>query len=107
MLDQFSMGLQAMGVLKVIRAFPNLFISLFVYTGCVSPEDVAEAIFVDKDLYECEKQAMAHLHQFASEQSECIIIRACMFTGHFFQNSRHSSLLHWYNKISSSKVYSD
>ncbi len=74
MLDQFSTGLQAMGVLKVIRSFPNLFISLFVYTGCVSPEDVAKAIFVDKDMSDYEQQAMAHLHQFvgcASEQSEC------------------------------------
>ena len=48
MLDQFTDGLQIMGLLK---SFPNIFLPLFVYTGNVSAVEVAEAIFVDRDSF--------------------------------------------------------
>ncbi len=48
MLDQFTDGLQIMGLLK---SFPDIFLPLFVYTGNVSAVEVAEAIFVDRDSF--------------------------------------------------------
>ena len=46
LLDQLGSGLQSLGLLKVMRAFPKLFLPLFVYTGCISPCDVLEAIII-------------------------------------------------------------
>ena len=70
MLDQFTDGLQIMGLLKLIRSFPDTFLPLFVYTGNVSAVEVAEAIFVDRDLSADEHKALAHLHQYIGNVSQ-------------------------------------
>ncbi len=70
MLDQFADGLQTMGLLKLIRSFPDVFLPLFVYTGNVSPVEVADAIFVDRDLSADQQKAMAHLHQYIGKASQ-------------------------------------
>ena len=42
LLDQMCEGLANLGVLKVIRAFPDLFVHLFTYTASVSCQDVID-----------------------------------------------------------------
>ena len=49
LLDQVCDGLQSLGVLRIMRAFPDLFLHLFTYTANVTSSDVFEAIFVDED----------------------------------------------------------
>ena len=43
MMDLFSDGLKSNGVLKLVRAFPEQFVSLFTYTG-LSAEDVLDTV---------------------------------------------------------------
>ena len=38
-----------MGVLTLIREFPQLFVQLFTFTGDVSSKDVLATIYVDKN----------------------------------------------------------
>ncbi len=49
LLDQFKEGLNKMGVLPVIEKFPELFVSMFTFTGDVSCEDVLAALYVDPE----------------------------------------------------------
>ena len=49
LLDQLCDGLRDGGLLKVVRAFPEIFSPLFTYTACVGSKDVLEAIDTDDD----------------------------------------------------------
>ena len=42
MLDQLAEGLNGLGLLSLIRAFPEVFLPLFVSTGDISSADVIE-----------------------------------------------------------------
>ena len=74
LLDQFSSGLCATGLLEFMRAFPDIFVHLFTYTACVSPDVVLESIYVDDaSLYQYEEDVtivMDHLKKFINEASE-------------------------------------
>lgn len=45
LLDQFSKGLKEMGLLQLIKVFPTVMLSLFVFTGKLSTDEVLEAIY--------------------------------------------------------------
>ena len=49
--------------------FPNLYAPLFVYSGCLSSEDVQTALYVCDDS-EMDEAAMAHLRRYIQECDE-------------------------------------
>jgi len=49
LLDQFSHGLKEVGLLQLLKAFPNKMSKLFIYSGDLSPEDVSEAVYVENE----------------------------------------------------------
>ncbi len=61
LVDQFCDGLRNAGILKAIRAFPDLFVRLFTYTGDISSKSVLEAIKVDDGI---PKKLMEFLTKF-------------------------------------------
>lgn len=69
LLDQVCDGLCSLGILQVMRAFPELFISLFTYTGCVCCDDVQDAIFIEDSSF-VDDVIVSHLNRFISEASE-------------------------------------
>ena len=69
LLDQMAEGLKKNGLLRAIRIFPNLYAPLFIYTGCLSSEEVQAALYVDDD-YEMDKETMAHLRHYIQECDE-------------------------------------
>jgi hypothetical protein len=46
LLDQFCEGMKKLHVLQLIRGFPELFASLFTFTGDICAQEVQDAIFV-------------------------------------------------------------
>lgn len=48
-LDSLAEGLKACGILKLMRNFPNCFVSLFVSTGELSNEEVCEALYSEPE----------------------------------------------------------
>ena len=73
LLDQLCDGLRSLGVLRVMRAFPDLFLHLFTYTACVTSSEVLEAIYIDEektDVQPCDTVVMSHLNHFITEASE-------------------------------------
>lgn len=69
LLDQISDGLASLGVLQVMRSFPHLFVHLFTYMACVTPEDVLEAVYVHENA-EIDEVVMCLLKEFISGASE-------------------------------------
>lgn len=63
-LDHLSEGLKECGILKLMRMFPECFISLFVSTGDLSKEDVLEALCTDSD--DNHDPVLDHLHTFVT-----------------------------------------
>ena len=61
-LDHLSTGLKACGILKVMKSFPELFLSLFVHTGEISNDDVCEALYSEDS--GC---VLDHLNRFVRE----------------------------------------
>ena len=73
LLDQLCEGLSALHILSSIRDFPGLFTPLLVYTACLSPTDVSNAVYVDETLTSLlpgDLLVMAYLNQWISEASE-------------------------------------
>ena len=70
MLDQMCRGLQTLGVLQVVRAFPELFLPMFTYAASICPVDVLEAVYVVQDLTPADTVTMSYLHKFVGEASE-------------------------------------
>ena len=48
-MDQFCDRLHKLGLLRLLRAFPNEFVEIFTYAGSVTVDDVLEAVFVDEE----------------------------------------------------------
>ncbi len=66
-LDQFVDGLKHLGILKIIRAFPELFAQLFTYNAELTYTNVVEAIFLE----ECDALVpLSHLYSFLNEADE-------------------------------------
>ena len=72
LLDQLSSGLRSLGVLCVMRAFPDLFIHLFTYTANVTSIEVLDTLYVNKDieLLPSDNMIMSHLRKFIEISSE-------------------------------------
>ena len=68
LLDQLSSGLSSLGVLHVMRAFPDLFVHLFTYTANVTSAEVLDALHVDNDT--SDNLIMSYLHKFIENSSE-------------------------------------
>jgi len=49
MVDEFYEGLKSVGILKLIRAFPEEFCRLFTYTG-LSADEVIEKVLLHSDV---------------------------------------------------------
>ncbi len=70
LLDQMCEGLANLGVLKVIRAFPDLFVHLFTYTASVSCPDVIDSIDFGQNLGPSDHVIVTHLKRFLGQLSE-------------------------------------
>ena len=73
LLDQFIYGLGSLGFLQVVRAFPDLFTPIFVYTASVSSSEVIESIYIDEEVTNVlpgDTVVMAHLKCWLNEGSE-------------------------------------
>lgn len=73
LLDQMCAGLRTLGVLEIIRAFPELFAPLLVYMASVSANNVNESIYVDESISNIlpgDLVTLAHLKRWVSEASE-------------------------------------
>ena len=46
MLDQLCDGMKKLPILRLVRHYPELFASLFTYTGNIVADDVLDAVFV-------------------------------------------------------------
>ena len=68
MLDQLAEGLQTLGMLKMMRLFPQKFIQLFTYKQ-LSPVDVVECLCCTPQL-PGEEIAIKHLKKFLMTSSE-------------------------------------
>ena len=64
LLDQLCDGLRSLGVLHIMRAFPDLFLPLFTYTASVTSSDVQESVFVDEERTVVDIVVMEYLRQF-------------------------------------------
>ncbi len=63
-LDQFGEGLKKLpAVYQLMKAFPDLFLPLFTYSGNIEAEDVIDALFVPKDTI-VEKGLLQFLEQY-------------------------------------------
>ena len=69
LLDQLSSGLHALGVLPVVRAFPELFVPLFTYTAAISPEEVVDTLYLSDDEEE-DEVALLLLKRWIANASE-------------------------------------
>ena len=49
LLDQFSKGLNEMGLLQLIKAFPTQMCPLFTFTGKLSVEEVLDAVYTNDE----------------------------------------------------------
>ena len=73
LLDQLSDGLRSLGVLRIMRVFPDLFLHLFTCTVCVTSSDVKEAVYIDEkktDVQPGDTVVMSHLYRFIEDASE-------------------------------------
>ena len=73
LLDQLSDGLRSLGVLRIMRVFPDLFLHLFTYTACVTSSDVKEAVYIDEEKTDVQPGVtvvMSHLYRFIKDVSE-------------------------------------
>ena len=75
LMDQFCAGLKNLGVLPLIRAFPDLFGPVLVYTACICPEDVVASVYTDGEITPSDAIVMTHLRNWlngASEESKML-----------------------------------
>ena len=66
-LDQLCEGLRNLGLLDVIRAFPHLFLSIFVFSGTVTSQDVIDAVYMPDPV---NRTILAHLKRYIVSLSE-------------------------------------
>ncbi|XP_019858212.1 PREDICTED: uncharacterized protein LOC109586463 [Amphimedon queenslandica] len=66
-LDQLCEGLSNLGLSDVIRAFPHLFLSIFVFSGTVTSQDVIDAVYMPDPV---NKTILAHLKRYIVSLSE-------------------------------------
>ena len=75
LLDQFKQGLKKVDMLRLVQAFPDLYIALFTFSGDVSAEDMAEALYVDEAETEPEQGdqlVLQFLHRYVRECSDTV-----------------------------------
>jgi len=77
-LDQLAEGLKSLGILKIMKLFPNQFAQLFIRSA-VSSEDVLTNMKFQRRLTDGDKIAAGHLRRFVTESSEkgmymCVIV---------------------------------
>ena len=60
MLDQFCDGLKGLKILKLVRAFPEEFAALFMYTGLTN-DDVIDALCVETEQLHPDEQTVLSL----------------------------------------------
>ena len=69
MLDQLGDGLKTLGVLRMMKLFPNQFVHLFTHTS-VTVEDVLSSLKVPPNLESGDLVTISHLKRFIIESSE-------------------------------------
>lgn len=69
MLDQLRDSLKTLGVLRIMRLFPNKFVDLFTHTT-VAVEDVLSCLKVPSNLEAGDAVTVSHLRMFIVESSE-------------------------------------
>ena len=72
LLDQFCEGTKQVQVLELVRAYPDLFVHLFTFTGDLVAEDVMDAVYVHSDtqLYLGNKLILSFLKHYIQECSQ-------------------------------------
>lgn len=70
LLDQLCDGLKTLGVLWIMKAFPQIFVQLFTYTEAVSATDVLETLNIPTHLDSRDVITVCHLKRFITEASE-------------------------------------
>ena len=72
LLDQMASGLKKSGVLRMVQAFPDLYAQHFLYCGRLSAEDVLQAVCVDEEQTELERDptALAFFKRYIEECDE-------------------------------------
>ena len=63
MIDQFGEGLKKLPVYSLMKAFPDLFLPLFTYSGNVDLDDVIGALYVADDMV-LDELLMGYLKQY-------------------------------------------
>ena len=89
LLDQLCDGMKTLPVLRLLRAFPDLFLSLFTYTGRICSADVLEAIYVHDDthLVHTDALVLSFLKQYIQESDdngECSFCLVVLCPGIYF-----------------------
>ena len=70
LLDQLAEGLQTLGVLKIMRLFPQNFVDLFTYKP-ISGAEVAECLCISPNLQDPgDAVTIKHLRRFIRESSD-------------------------------------
>ena len=69
MLDQLGDGLKTLGVLRMMKLFPNKLVHLFTHTS-VTVEDVLSSLKVPPNLESGDLVTISHLKRFIMESSE-------------------------------------
>lgn len=67
MLDQLAEGLQTLGMVKLMRLYPDIFINLFTHKS-LSANDVIKCLYVPQELDDA--VAIKHLRNFIMNSSE-------------------------------------
>ena len=73
LLDQFKQGLKKVDMLRLVQAFPDLYIALLTFSGDISAEDVLGALYVDETETELElgdQLILQFLHRYVQECSD-------------------------------------
>lgn len=80
LLDQFCEGLKKAGVLDIVRAYPDQFLTLFVYKE-LTPEDVLSAVCVPVEQGNGDETVMSYFNQFICESDEAgKVLCLCMIS---------------------------
>lgn len=69
-LDQPCEGLKTLGLLRVMRAFPHIFKTLFTTTTNISSSDVLECLEIPRNLSSDDTITISCLRQFICEATE-------------------------------------
>jgi len=70
LLDQLSDGLKNLGILRIIRTFPNIFVHLFTCTKVVSATDVLDTLKISANHNLNDSITISYLRRFISEAPE-------------------------------------